>query len=438
MENENAYIGVGDASIMISVNDRAEKPTFPVQRQAYEISNEIEYWGTDNLEPQKLLKDIEPNVVLSGAIDWAVRALYSGGLVYGYEEDGEIVRQSIPVIERMLKVSNINRQLLYGLMGLKMLGNAFPEFVKTRDGNAIARVSYLDSSYCRWSKFDGSAGFKNCIVNANWDLSLGRYTDQYTIHVPAIQMDGIGFEAEWMAEQEGSKFILPFVNYPTLGRSYYSSPVWAALRKSGWLTYANQIPTFKTSYLKNAAHIKYAVHVPESWWKWKYPDWDSLSVEKRQENRKTEHKRFDSFLSGVENAGKMLLMTFRDDPAFQSQGYTKWQIQVIDSKVLDGILKDDVLETTQMIHSAVGVDPTLLGVSPGSKMGAGSGSDKKQAYNIFMGVSKADQDILMRPLEIAAEYSGFPNLKFAIRNMLIADLKDITPKDRKVKDNIAQ
>jgi hypothetical protein len=297
-------------------------------------------------------------------------------------------------------------------------------------------VSYLDSSYCRWSKFQENGGFQECIVNANWDLNLGRYADKYTIKVPAIEMDGMGFEAEWMAEQGGAKFVQPFVNYPTLGRSYYAAPLWASLRKNGWLTYANQIPTFKTSYLKNAAHIKYAVHVPESWWKWKYPDWDALDKDKRHELRKAEHTRFDQFLSGVQNAGKMLMMTFRDDPSFQAQGYTKWQIQVIDSKVLDGILKDDVLETTQMIHSAVNIDSTLLGVSPGAKMGSGSGSDKKQAYNIFMGISKADQDILMRPLEIAAEYNGFPNLKFRMKNMLIADLKEITPANRNVKDDI--
>ena len=167
--------------------------------------------------------------------------------------------------------------------------------------------------------------------------------------------------------------------------------------------------------------------MPLSWWYWKYPNWESMGEKERAKTRSLEHERFDKYLTGYDNAGRSLLMTFQDSPEFKQNNYTKWDIQIIDKKVIEGILTDDVLETTQMIHHAAGVHGTLLGSSPGAKMGAGSGSDQKQAYNIFIGLSQAEQDILLRPYQIAAEYNGHPNLKFRFRNRLIADLKDVTP-----------
>lgn len=433
--NSNAHIEVGSRSVMIAEGGQPSAPK--KRRRVARLSEELEYWGDDNLEPQHLLKDIKSNAVLRNALNWSVRALYSGGVEYGYlEGEDQMAIQRIDKIEEFLQRSRIADQLVRGLMGFKLLGNAFPEYILSRDRKTITRISYLDSSQCRWGKYSANSGYSRCYVSASWDYYRGRLNDEYTIQVPTIDIDGWGQESYWLKEVKGYKYILPDVCFPSLGNSYYADPAWTSIRESGWLTYANQIPKFKESYLKNASHIKYAVHVPESWWLWKYPDWEELTPEERKKLRIDEHKRFDKFLVGVENAGRSIMMTFRDNADFKAQGYTKWEIQVIDKKVIEGILTDDVLETTQMIHNAVGVHGTLVGSSPGSKLGAGSGSDQKQAYNIFMALSQADQDILLRPLEIAAEYNGFKGLKFRIRNRLIADLKDITPSKREVQDAI--
>lgn len=419
------------------LSEMGTTPTSPTQRLLYEFDPLLEAWGPDNLYPNKLLADAATNPVLSNALGWVSKAIYAGGIEYGImDAEGNFQKVVIPELDAIFKASSFPKQLYMGISSMKVLGNAFPEFILSKDRKKIVRISFIDASFCRWSKFKDN-GHEFCYVDANWDLNFGRvYLETTTIPVDAIRLDGYGQEAQWMKEQREYKYIMPGVYLPTLGRRYYAVPQWASIRESGWLSYANQIPKFKEAYLNNASHIKYVIHVPFSWWLWKYPKFESLSAEERQQIRKEEHDRFDSFLVGYENAGKSIMLTYRDDPSFQQQGYTQWKIETIDKKVIEGILTDDVLETTQMIHTAVGVDGTLVGNSPGSKMGGGSGSDKREAFNIFMRLTTPEQEILFRPLEVMAEYNGYPNIKFRLDSRFLETLNQVTPSKRDNQDAV--
>lgn len=433
--NSDAVMNVlpGGTSIMMQSNPGG-KPSKPVRRDDYRYVEEIECWGDDNLEPQHLVKAFKSNSVLRSALDFIVRALYNGGLEYGYtqmDEKGEksFTPQRIPEIETMLKCSNHKRQAVKALFDLKVTGNCFPEVILTKDRKKVAMINFNQSPYCRWSTAMDNGRNAFCHISANWDINAGRIMDPKEIIVPVL--DNTFDEIEALREAKGYKYIIPEVNYPTIGNSYYSEPVWNAIRTSGWLEYANQIPEFKKNYLENASHIKYVIHVPVSWWKWKYNDWDSLKPAKKKELITKNHQNFDKFLKGKENAGKSLMLTFQDDPEMIKHGYTKWDIQLVDKKVVDKILGGDLLDITQMIYQSVGVHATLLGGAPGaSNLGAGSGSDQREAYNIFMALATIDQDIIAKPFELAAEYNGYPNLKFRFNSRLIAALKEITPSKR--------
>jgi hypothetical protein len=89
-----------------------------------------------------------------------------------------------------------------------------------------------------------------------------------------------------------------------------------------------------------------------------------------------------------------------------------------------------------MLHTAVGVDGSLVGNSPGSKLGAGSGSDKHEAFNIFMALSTIDQQILLRPLEVMAAYNGHPDISFRFSSRFIQQLSSVTPSNRNTKDAV--
>ncbi|MGB0521428.1 MAG: hypothetical protein ACPGJS_00640 [Flammeovirgaceae bacterium] len=429
--NDEAIVSVSRASGTLVVSPPGAMPSKPKRDERYSYSDIIEFWGKDNLEPQHILKDAKSNALLYSVLDFVVRAVYSGGIMYGYEEgegnEMKFVPQQIDEIDQLLKCSNHSLQLIKGLQGLKFFRIAFPELIVSKDRKKIVMVQYNQSSFCRWAKHNSKGLHPYVYINANWDITRRDIQDGLTLTVPVL--DTFYDPIQNLKAAKGFKYIYPEVHFPTPGNSYYPEPAWNPIRTSGWLTYANQIPKLKEAYMKNATHLKYIIHIPNSWWKWKYPQWDNYKKEERKSIVQKEHSRFDKFLRGIENAGKSLLMTFKDDPNMIKHGYTKWEIKLLEKDVIDGILKDDVLETTQMIYSATGVHGTLMGSTPGGSE-SGSGSNQKQAYNIFMALSQLEQDLVVKPFEFAAEYNGYPGLKFKFRKLLIADLKEVSPSKR--------
>ena len=435
--NKEAIVSYAGGQSMVITAKAGGAPTRPVHRNVLDQSQEIEYWGADNLEPQHILADVASNPLLGPALQFQVKALYAGTLLYGYEEvqQGEwvFVPQKIPQIDRLLACSGIANQLIRGFQDIKFLNLAFPELILSRDRKSVAMVNFLQAAYCRWSKQASDGRHQQVYVDANWELRYGRVDHQYTHKIPVLADFPDALEALKYGKE--NKYVLAGIHYPMPGITHYPGTIWNPLRASGWLKYANQIPQFKSTYLENATHIKYIAHVPMSWWKWKYEDWDDLEDKEREQLVKKEHLRFDKFLRGVKNAGKSLILTYKDDMEMKKHGYTKWEVELLDKKVIDGILKDDVLETTQMIYSAVGVHGTLLGSTPGGTE-AGSGSNQREAFNIFKGLSQFDQEIVLRPFELAAAYNGFPNLKFRFRDKFLANLSEVSPKQRRYEDDV--
>jgi hypothetical protein len=421
-------------SIFVSAkSDAGAKPTNLIQEDEFGLSNhdKIEPWGLDNMEPHHLIRDAKANPTLGTALNWIVRALYSGGLEYGTAEGDDFEgfkTQKIPEIETLLKRSNAKRQLIKGLLSLKQTGNCFPEVILSKDRKKIVMFGFNDATHGRWGYEKRNGLSKYCYLSANWYSQNGLFQKKYTERVAVL--DNSFDQVQALRDGKDFKYILPDVNFPTLGNSYYAEPIWNSLRTSKWLEYANMIPAFKRNYLKNATHIKYVIHIPESWWIWKYKDFATNDKE-RPKRIKKEHERFEKFVGGFENAGKSLILTFQNDPAYAANNWAQWKIELIDKKVIDNILGGDLLDITQIIYQSVGVHATLLGGAPGStNLGAGSGSDQKQAYNIFMALSTFDQETVMTPLQLMAEYNGHPNLKFRFNSRMIADLSSVTPDKR--------
>ena len=138
-------------------------------------------------------------------------------------------------------------------------------------------------------------------------------------------------------------------------------------------------------------------------------------------------------MTGAKNAGKAILATYNDDPEISKSGWAKWEIKQIDSDMGKLLGENSTLESSQQIYTALELDGTLRGITPGGEL-RGSGSDKKQAYNIMMALTKPEQDIVTGILKFVSEYNGYTVdgkvIDWTFKNRLIADLKDTSPTDR--------
>jgi len=130
--------------------------------------------------------------------------------------------------------------------------------------------------------------------------------------------------------------------------------------------------------MKNQMTIKYHIEIPDDYF---------ITGILRQIIRGSKGKlqepdpwEMNDFLSDVENSGKAFL-TFTFFNKFKSEYLSGWKINVIDNKLKDDAYLPDSQAANSEILFAIGVDPCLVGSGiPGGSLGAGSGSDKREAF----------------------------------------------------------
>jgi hypothetical protein len=86
----------------------------------------------------------------------------------------------------------------------------------------------------------------------------------------------------------------------------------------------------------------------------------------------------------------------------------KVQVIPIDDKVKKDEWVPGSEKSDAQIVQGLGGHPSHLGLaSEGGKMGAGSGSDKREVYNIEISSNTMDQNILLEPLNWISRYNGW-------------------------------
>ncbi|AMJ65043.1 hypothetical protein AXW84_06080 [Hymenobacter sp. PAMC 26628] len=405
-------------------------PTTPFVRDLTLGTGPVARWGADNLEPQRILEDIRQNTIAAPTLEWKSRALYGGGLMYGsfvYGDNGEETFKPtrIPEIEAFSRRNQLHRFAMATALDVVTFYNAFPELILSKDRSEITNITRQKVPYCRWARQNEQTGFvENCFINANWHNWTSE-SDIYAVKVPAI-IPGYDLTESLRNDRRGYKYIYP-LSYPSHGETYYQLASWNVLRTSGWLEVAQAIPAFKKALFKNQITIKYLIEVSTWWWKWKYGEaWETKPLEERKKLMNDELAKFESFMTGTGASGSSLMVTFHSDPVTQKE-YAGWKITPIDNKIKDGIYVEDSQEASLHIYSALDVDPTLRGISPGKSMGGGSGSDKRVAFNVYLSLQQSFQDIVTEVLQFICDYNkwtaadGMP-IVWRFRNALITTL----------------
>ena len=405
-------------------------PSTPYVRDLSLGTGVIARWGADNLFPQRVLADLRENTILHPGLEWKARALYGGGLMYGsfvYGDDGAETFKPIklPQVEDFIRRNQLHKWALGTATDIVTFYNAFPELILSKDRSLITNITRKKVPFCRWSSQNPQTGMVEwCYLNANWSNWSGE-GDQYTIKVPAI-VPGYDLLESLRNDRRGHKFIYP-LSYPTLAETFYSLATWDVARLSGWLKVAKSIPAFKQALFDNQITPKYLIEVSTWWWEWKYgAGWTSKPLEERQKLMNEELTKFEDFMVGTQATGNSLMVTFHSDP-ISGKEYAGWKITAVDNKMKDGIYIEDSQEASLHLYSALDIDPTLRGITPGKSMGGGSGSDKRVAFNMYISLQQPFQDLVTEVLQFICDYNrwtgpdGMP-LVWRFRNALITTL----------------
>lgn len=400
-------------------------PTLAVQKPALAPGNaDITYWGESNDYPQKIIELANKSTIIPQALTDKAALWVAGGIMATPDRNSNVEVDDQEIYD-FLNMETTQLYMLECAHDLSWWWNGFPEFILSENRLKILQLHNNETAHCRWGRMDEKTGALNWVYhNANWpDANV---SDKETTRIPALNPYRFD-RVDWVRNGKDFKYIYP-LSFPSPGRATYQLAAWDAARSSGWLDYLAAIPQFKKYGLINSMSLRYHIEVSEDYWPKVYEErWEKADNAGKMAIR-------DEFLDGMvksltnaENAGKAILTDKWKDHNGEDQGIT---INVLDDKTKDGKYNEDYSDGQANLLYALGTDPSLFGFQSKDIQRSG-GSDKRQAFDIFIAKSTPYRARILSPLRFIAEYNGwtkrYPRLSFKFRDTLLTTLDTGAP-----------
>lgn len=386
------------------------------EKEEKNSSRKIAYWGDDNLYPNDFMTTLKKN----GAAGVSYRLMKATHYGQGFRlmkidstDDGKEDKRMVPLASQPEVKEFFNRVKMQRvwtdlITDLETWSLAFPEFILTNDFTKIYSVRRLQTSKMRYELINPKTGMiENAYYCHDWS-SKPSLDSSYVQKIPVVDMyQTIDHIKEHCKKKKIHKFTMP-IFYPLIDETYYPDPDHHSVYRNGWMDVVNAIPEYKKAYSKNQLNIKYMVYISEEYFMRTYgDDWRTFDTDKKNIIRKELADAIDEHLSGNDNAGKSLqVTTFKDREGKWIKGIEVVPLEVKNNG--DGLGLLDAGTGNAEIMSAIGVDANLLGVGiPGGKMNTGSGSDKREAFQIMNALFKTKRETTLEVWRMIRDYNGF-------------------------------
>ncbi|RYD82922.1 MAG: hypothetical protein EOP53_02310 [Sphingobacteriales bacterium] len=366
----------------------------------------IFFWGDNNQWPQEADKIIKSNDILSrGMIERT--AMHAGKKVdYFYEVIDNTGKRHIelaiiPEIDDWFDLNLINSHYYpQACADYEQYKLNFPELILSANRKQVNRIFHNKIASSRLEMQNASSKkIENLYYCHFWANSP---TKNDCVVTPILDPY---YSVQQLEQTTGYNYIFP-CSFDDRTNFYYPVPCWYSAVQSGWVEISNAVPIVKKAIFKNQMILKYHVEIPYSYWPKKFKDWDRKSETEQLGLMKTELSTLNSFLSDKENSGKTFISHFGEDES--GKALPGWKINVLDDKLKDGAFIPDSQEAALHILFACGLDPSLVGAAtPGGKMGAGSGSDKRESQYIYQSKQPMDRAITLSPIDFAFSFNGW-------------------------------
>lgn len=393
---------------------------------------EIASWGKNNNYPQEVLKQVRLNGSASSGLRFLRKSHYGNGLVLvrdvaneqGKKETQMVELAEVEDIQLFFMNSQMNRFWKETIADLEYFSIAFPEYILSENFQTINRVKRQKSAWCRFSLPNKENNLVEYVyISEKFGKETVDATSEYVEGVPLIDSYwSVDQVKEYCKANDIKKFIRP-VFYPLIDEAFYPKSEWHAVVESGWLDVANSVPALKKAIFQNQMTLKYIIEIDERYFEKVYlQDWMKFTPDERMNIRQKVIDAINSSLTGNENAGKTIQsMTIVGE---NDQPYPAVKITPIDDKLKDGSYLPEAEAANSEVLFALGVDPSLIGAGiPGGKLGAGSGSDKREAFTILSALFKTNRETTLEIYDFIAQYNGWdPTIRAAFENTILTTL----------------
>lgn len=375
----------------------------------------IVYWGEDNLLPQNVKEKAAQIPLLLRALKFRSQAHYGMGLQLYKEEgiEGKLVKT--PIVNESFEDFSYHSNLTITQQRLisdwEWFRNIFIEIILNKEGTKIVKINRLNAMFCRYEKLSDDTQQPGYLYySSKWGCNI---SDTEIKKIPILDWDSPieDLQDEMRRKSRLRRFILP-IKIEELDHIYFDWAFWTSILDS-WGQVSAQIPFLKQALMKNQMVLKFHIKIPYSYWTNKYKDWNNPSVYDDDKRRKIIADTLDemnSFLTDTDNYGKSFISHYGADPMNPTKTSEEWKIEPLDNTKLlaDGAHTTDAKTANGEIVTAVGVDPTLLGgFLPGGSE-AGSGSNKREAFNILQAELFPDRQITTYWFEHVKRFNQWP------------------------------
>lgn len=415
------YAHLGSHETVVALAEPIEVPAAqprPIEEGG--SSSAVAFWGKENTFPQDVIEEAEKDTELPAILDWKGRVLQGREVVAlnkvwdEEKQDFKIVRVNDEEINQFLSDIIFKRYWREACIDFTWFQNIFPDLIKSK-GDKIVYLGTHDASFCRWGVMDGKGNVTKCFVSAQWkDGAKPGDSEKVMEHKVVDPYNPEVVEALRKAKAT-KRFVYP-VNYPSPGKSYYPSAAWTSFLFSPWFTIKKNIPVWKNKLMTRVLSAKFIITIPINYWPAAHKDWATKTADEQKIIKKAKVKEINDKLTGMEGVGSSIL----SEVGFDENGkeLPAFKIIPIESGFKDGEHLEDSQEASGHLNRSNNVDSTLVGSGPGRSKDAGSGSDKRVAFNIYTATLQPYREVIMEPLYFIAKYNGwldrFPYLHFKV------------------------
>jgi len=367
-------------------------------------------WGGNDRFPSEIREKIECVPIAAQSMYRLATMMYGNGIGYYRRSDllqqgAKVQRAFVPDVEDFLQASMIETRFLPAqFMDYRMYANCFSELIFSEDKSQIVRIWHKYSEHSRLSR-QSEISYRSEYLLYSPKFVSDLPLDSEIAKIPLMQPDN---EAKFLARLRGWKMAWHSY-FPTPGMIYYARPPWIGLfRKNGWMDVASAVPEVVNAMMRNQITLKYQIIVHIDYFKARYPQWDEYTAEQRDAKIDDLQKIIDTTLVGTDNAYRSIVSIFGTDTFGRETG--KIEIVAIDDKTKkDDWVPSSTAADAQIVQS-LGYSPTMMGLaSERGGVGAGSGSDKREMYNILISTNTLEQRIVLEPLQYIARYNARTN-----------------------------
>lgn len=428
MDTKTAYIAKTDAGFRISSNlhdltvknyaPKKGKPT-PIKHDPAEEAYEYASWGSNNDWPTKFRKKLSKIPVATRAMNKLVRMLYGEGVIYFKTEDlrkgSAVQRHYDERIENFIEENRINTHWLPNqCLDAVWTWHMVSEMILSNDKKEIAGIHHKISEYSRVSKQDEKKLTKDHLYYSEF-FRDGMATEEQFAKLTLLPE----YNKSEFIRNNTSKINFAFFNHlPSPGKTYYADhPANGLIRENGWADVALSVPEIISSMQRNQIALLYQINIPLSYFFTRYKDWNSFTAKEQEKIMNDKIDDLDVMLSDSANLYKSITNVIDDVSGVFGEAAGKIKIEAIDDKIKkDAWVPSSHVADTQ-ITIGVGAHTSQLGLaSDAGKIGGGSGSDQREAFNTEITLNTMDQIIILEPLNFISRFNNW-GVTFRIDNI---------------------